>query len=901
MADGSAAALVKTTCPYCGVGCGVSGAVGQAPSPDGRALSVAGDAAHPANLGRLCSKGTALGATVGLQGRLLEPTVNGKAASWVDATALVAKRFRDTIARHGPDSVAFYVSGQILTEDYYVANKLMKGFIGSGNIDTNSRLCMASAVAAHKQAFGADLVPGCYEDLDLADLVVFSGHNAAWTHPVLFRRMEAAKARGQKHVVIDPRRTDTAEGADLHLAIAPQSDVRLWNGLLAHLIRIDAVDRDYIAAHVNGFDTVEATLAELDQSPAAVAADCGVALDDLLSFYKLFADNPKTVSLFSMGANQSAQGTAKGLSILNVHLATGRIGKPGSCPFSITGQPNAMGGRETGGMANTLAGHMDFAPADRDRVARFWGAPDTARAPGLKAVDMFEAIHAGKIKAVWVMATNPAVSLPDAGRVREAMDRCPFVVVSDCVETDTTAFAHVKLPALAWGEKDGTVTNSERRISRQRALFPAPGQARADWRIVADVAKAMGFDGFGWSSQASVFREWARLTAYENTGDETGRVLNLAGLSTLTPEAYEQLLPVQWPVRPDGEGTPRLFTDGRFQTPDGRARMVPTQPKGPADAMDAAYPLSLNTGRIRDQWHTMTRTGLAPDLCRHAPEPFVEVHPADAEALGVRDGVLARVITARGEAVALAKVTERQRPGGLFMPMHWTDAFAPSGRSNHLIAPNLDPTSGQPEFKHTPARLRPYRETWKGFFLTRDSLVLPSGLDLVWRRIPQDACQQHEFAGRGDEVERAALRKALSKGLVGELVTYEDVATGARRDAWLRDGRLVAVLYITINGRLPPRDWLAELFAAPELSQDARSALLFGRPPGAPVDKGPLVCACLKVGAKAVQAAIVAGAASPDAVGAATGAGTNCGSCRPEIARMIAATAAVPAKEPAHV
>jgi assimilatory nitrate reductase catalytic subunit len=893
MADGGAAISVKTACPYCGVGCGVAGVVADT-GGEGRALSVAGDTAHPANLGRLCSKGTALGATVGLEGRLLEPTIGGRPASWTDATALVAKRFKDAIAKHGPDSVAFYVSGQILTEDYYVANKLMKGFIGSGNIDTNSRLCMASAVAAHKQAFGADLVPGCYEDLDLADLVVFSGHNAAWTHPVLFRRMEAAKARGQKHVVIDPRRTDTAEGADLHLAIAPQSDVRLWNGLLADLIRRDAIDRDYIAAHVNGFAEIEAALAELDQSPAAVAADCGVALDDLLSFYKLFSDNPKTVSLFSMGANQSAQGTAKGLSILNVHLATGRIGNPGACPFSITGQPNAMGGRETGGMANTLAGHMDFAPADRDRVARFWGAPDTARAPGLKAVDMFEAVHSGKIKAIWVMATNPAVSLPDAGRVREALERCPFVVVSDCVDTDTTAFADVKLPALAWGEKDGTVTNSERRISRQRALFPAPGQARADWRIVADVAKAMGFDGFGWSSQASVFREWARLTAYENQG----RLLNLAGLSAITPEAYAGLLPVQWPVAADGQGTPRLFVDGRFQTPDGRARMVPTRPRGPADAVDAAYPLSLNTGRIRDQWHTMTRTGLAPDLCRHAPEPFVEVHPADAEAAGLTEGVLARVITVRGEAVALARITDRQRPGGVFMPMHWTDAFAPSGRSNPLIAPNLDPTSGQPEFKHTPARIRAYRETWKGFFLTTETLKAPAGQDLIWRRIPQDACQLHEFAGRGDEVQREAVRKALTKGLIGEVVAYDDAHTGARREAWVRDGRLVAVLFMTTTGRLPPRDWLADLFALPVLGAEARSALLFGRAPGAPVDKGPLVCACLKVGAKAVQAAIVAGAVDPDAVGAATGAGTNCGSCRPEIARMIAAT--VSAKEPVH-
>ena len=892
MADGSTALpTIKTTCAYCGVGCGVAGMVGE-----GRSVSIAGDAVHPANFGRLCSKGSALGATVGLEGRILEPTIGGKVASWAEATALVAKRFKETIARHGRDSVAFYVSGQLLTEDYYVANKLMKGFIGSGNIDTNSRLCMASAVAAHKQAFGADLVPGCYEDLDQADLVVFSGHNAAWTHPVLFRRMEAARARGQKHVVIDPRRTDTAEGADLHLAIAPQSDVRLWNGLLAELIRRGAIDRDYIAEHVNNFEQVIAALAENDQSITAVAADCGVAVEDLQTFYELFAANARTVSLFSMGANQSAQGVAKGLAIINAHLATGRIGKPGACPFSITGQPNAMGGRETGGMANTLAGHMDFAPEDRDRVARFWGAPDTARAPGLKAIDMFEAVRDGRIKAIWVMATNPAVSLPDSGAIREALARCPFVVVSDCVETDTTAFADVKLPALGWGEKDGTVTNSERRVSRQRALFPAPGQARADWKIMADVATAMGFDGFGWTSNASVFREWARLTAYENEG----RLLNLSGLSALTPETYNELLPIQWPVGGDGKGTPRLFVDGRFQTPDGRARMVPVKPKGPAEATGDAFPMSLNTGRIRDQWHTMTRTGLAPDLCRHAPEPYVEIHPDDAEALGLKDGALARVTTSRAEAVAVARVSDRQRRGGLFMPMHWTDAFAPSGRANALVASHVDPTSGQPEFKHTPARVRAYRETWKGFFLSRSALISPVGTDLVWRRIPHDACQQHEFAGRGDAVERDALRKALTKGLVGELVSYEDPASDARRQAWVENGRLIAVLYMTTSGRLPPRDWLAELFGEEALTAEARSALLFGRPPGAPVDKGPMVCACLKVGAKAVNLAIAAGADTPDAVGAATGAGTNCGSCRPEIARMIKALAATP-KEPAHV
>ena len=888
MADGAGAAIVRTTCPYCGVGCGVSGAAGQ-----GRALAVAGDRAHPANAGRLCSKGAALGATVGLEGRLLNPMIGDREVSWKQATSLVARRFRETIARYGPDSVAFYVSGQLLTEDYYAANKLMKGFIGSGNIDTNSRLCMASAVAAHKQAFGADLVPGCYEDLDLADLVVFSGHNAAWTHPVLFRRMEAARARGQKHVVIDPRRTDTAEVADLHLPLAPQMDVRLWNGLLADLIRRGAIDRAYIDSHVNGFATVEAALSEADQSPAVVAADCGLALADLTEFFDLFAASPRTVSLFSMGANQSAQGTAKGLAILNAHLATGRIGKPGACPFSITGQPNAMGGRETGGMANTLAGHMDFAPADRDRVARFWGAPDTVRAPGLKAVEMFEAIHDGRIKAVWIMATNPAVSLPDAGRVREALAKCPLVVVSDCVfDTDTLRYAHVKLPALAWGEKSGTVTNSERCISRQRPLFPPPGQAKADWRIIAEVAAAIGFvDGFGWPDESAVFREWTRLTAYENSG----RLLNLSGLMGLDRLAYDALEPVQWPVISAGEGTPRLFVEGRFQTPDGRARMVPVRPAPAASATDAAFPMSLNTGRIRDQWHTMTRTGLAPDLCRHAPEPFVEIHPDDAAPLGVTEGALARVVTARGEAVALARLTDRQRRGSLFMPMHWTDAFAPAGRTNGLIAPNLDPVSGQPEFKHTPARIRPWRETWKGFLLTTEARppVWPDGL--IWRRIPQTSCRQFEVAGRGDEAERDLVRKLAAKGAEGEALVYEDARAGALRLAWVTGDRLTRVLFMTTAGTLPPRDWLIDLFEAP-LPPEARATLLFGRPPGPVVDAGPMVCACLKVGARAIEAAIAAGVANADSVGATTGAGTNCGSCRPELTRMIAA-----AKELAHV
>jgi assimilatory nitrate reductase catalytic subunit len=591
-----------------------------------------------------------------------------------------------------------------------------------------------------------------------------------------------------------------------------------------------------------------------------------------------------------MGANQSAQGVAKGSAIVNAHLVTGRIGKPGACPFSITGQPNAMGGRETGGMATTLAGHMDFDELARARVARFWGAERIARAPGLKAVDMFDAVALGRIKAIWIMATNPVVSLPDASRVRDALAACPFVVVSDCMaETDTLAFAHVRLPALAWGEKEGTVTNSERRITRQRALFPPPGEARADWRIIADVATAMGHgSAFGWRSPAAVFREWARLSAYENAGS---RVLNLGPMSAITPEAYDALEPVQWPVRADGTGTPRLFTNGVFQTPDGRAKLQPVAARGPAEALDATYPLALNTGRVRDHWHTMTRTALAPELCRHAPEPYVEIHPADAEPLGVIEGRLTRVTTRQGEAIALARISDRQRPGAVFMPMHWTAAFAPSGRSNPLVASKVDPRSGQPEFKHTPARVRPYRETWRGFYLAREPAGAPAGLDLVWRRIPQEACQLHEFAGRGDAAERAALRRALARGAGRDVLRYEDPATSAVREAWFDGERLDRVLFLTTGPALPPRDWLAELFGRDAVSGADRAGLLIGRAPGRPVDTSPLVCACRNIRTARLATAIAAGADTLDALVEATTAGSACGSCRPELSRLLAARA----------
>src|SRR5579863_8546055 len=530
----------STTCPYCGVGCGVLA------TPDGRGgAAISGDPAHPANLGRLCSKGSALGETVGLENRLLHPIIrcsNGamERVAWTDALDHVAHRFAHIIARDGPGAVAFYLSGQLLTEDYYVANKLMKGFIGSANVDTNSRLCMASSVAGHRRAFGADTVPGCYEDLDEADLLVLTGSNAAWCHPVLFQRMIANKQRrGARMVVIDPRRTDTAEDADLFLGLKPGTDTALFSGLLVHLADTGALDRNYIERHTSGFEQALAQARRIAGSVAATARASGLSEPDVAAFFQMFAETPRVVTLYSQGINQSAQGTDKVNAILNCHLATGRIGRLGASPFSLTGQPNAMGGREVGGLANQLAAHMDFTPADIDRVRRFWKAPRIATHQGLKAVQMFEAIARGEVKALWVMGTNPAVSLPDADAARAALKKLELFVISENVLSNDTlnAGAHVLLPALAWGEKSGTVTNSERRISRQRAFLPAPGEARPDWWIIGEVAKRLGFGAaFDYKSAAEIFREHAALSAFENDGS---RDFDIGALSSVSDRSEE--------------------------------------------------------------------------------------------------------------------------------------------------------------------------------------------------------------------------------------------------------------------------------------------------------------------------------------------------------------------------
>ena len=877
---------VRTTCPYCGVGCGVVMDVAAG------AVAVTGDRLHPANLGRLCSKGTALDQTLDNEGRLLYPIIDGQRASWDEALDRVANGFKTIIAEHGPDAVAFYVSGQLLTEDYYVANKLMKGFIGSANIDTNSRLCMSSAVAAHKRAFGTDAVPVCYEDVELADLVVLVGSNYAWAHPVLYQRLAAAKtARPEmKVVVVDPRRTATCDIADLHLAIAPGADAFLFNGLLHHLRREDALDLAFVEAHVEGFAAAFEAAKSVSSTPK-VAQVCGVEESDLSEFFRLFAKTERTVTVFSQGINQSSSGVDKGNTIINVHLATGRIGKTGMGPFSVTGQPNAMGGREVGGLANQLAAHMDFSDAASvDLVKRFWNAPNIAQAPGMKAVDMFQAIAEKKIKAVWIMGTNPAVSMPDADRVREALQGCELVVVSDCVQhTDTTACADILLPATGWGEKDGTVTNSERRISRQRAFLPAAGEAKPDWWIITQVAQRMGYtEAFPYCKPAQIFREHAQLSGFENLGE---RAFDISALAEIDDAKYDALQPVQWPVNDQNpEGTQRLFADGKFYTPSCKARMIAVAAQLPAVATDSEFPLVLNTGRLRDQWHTMTRTAKVPRLNSHSYEPFVQMHARDAQRFQLQDGGLARLSSRNGHMLARVQVSDEQRIGSVFVPMHWSDSFAKSARANALTAAITDPISGQPELKHTPVYLEPYRPAWQGFMLTRERLALPE--------VNYCACTQgsgywrHEIAG-GVVPENWHEWIEATLGCSGDLIEYRDAAMGRYRAACIQEGRLEAVFFIAPDQRLPAREWLASLFKQATIDPTDLAGLLTARPPkGSAANTGRTVCACFSVGENTILHAIrEQGLDSVEAVGTCLKAGTNCGSCVPEIHRILAARA----------
>lgn len=867
MMDGGAFPETRSTCPYCGVGCGVL------LRPDGQGgLSVRGDPDHPANFGRLCSKGSALAETVRLAGRLLAPQINGQDTSWDSALQTVADRFKETISKHGPDSVAFYVSGQLLTEDYYVANKLMKGFIGSANIDTNSRLCMASTVAGHRRAFGTDTVPGTYDDLEQADLVVLVGSNLAWCHPVLHQRLLAAKkSRGTHIVVIDPRRTATCDGADMHLALTPGSDVALFNHLLVSIFEAGAQDHTFLA-NTQGID------AALQAARAGDPAVTGLRNADIARFCKMWIQSEKVVTVFSQGVNQSTSGSDKVNAILNCHLATGRIGKPGMGPFSVTGQPNAMGGREVGGLANMLACHLELEnPDHRAAVRTFWNAPAIPQAAGLKAVDMFRAVGDGRIKALWIIHTNPAVSMPDASAVQDAIAHCPFTVVSDVTgSTDTARLANVLLPATAWAEKDGTVTNSDRTISRQRRVLDAPGQAKPDWAILAAVGQRMGWkQAFDYDNPAQIFREYAALS---RLAGQFGKDFDISALSGISDAEYHQFTPARWPLTATRTGG-RFFADGVFFHQDKKARFIPVHFREPLSKTGPRYPFRLNTGRIRDQWHTMTRTGRSPRLSAHLAEPFLDIHPQDAADLGICSAGLVSVQSPTGRAILRARLTDTVQRRQVFAPMHWTGETAPSARIDRLVAPYTDPVSGQPESKASVVAVTPYKAAWYGFAVSRNDLHPTAD---YWARIPTQSGWRAELAGSVPIPDWETEARRLFDLPNAQAKSILDPARGQARIAFFHGDRLEAAIFIAAEPVAVMRDYIATRPGT------QTADILSGRPPADMPDPGPILCSCFGVGINTILQAIEKDSLTTvDAIGNALQAGTNCGSCRPEIVELL--------------
>ena len=870
---------VRTTCPYCGVGCGLVAHV----DPSGH-VELKGDHEHPANQGALCSKGAALTDTLSLQGRLLRPAIHGKSASWDHALQYVANQFQQSVSAYGPDSVGMYVSGQLLTEDYYVANKFMKGFVGSANIDTNSRLCMASTVAGHKRAFGSDTVPGRYEDLELADVVVLVGSNLAWCHPVLYQRLIAAKASRQLEIIVmDPRRTATCDEADLHLPLNPGTDVVLWNALLRYLDNNDVVDRDFVENHVNGFADTLAAVEDL--SIAEVAALTGVRETDIRCFFASFANTKHVVTVFSQGVNQSSAGTDKVNAILNCHLATGRIGQPGMGPFSVTGQPNAMGGREVGGLANTLAAHMELDNRTHQRIVReFWHAPRLATRQGLKAIDMFAAVRRGDIRVLWIMATNPAASMPNADSVRKALAGCPCVIVSDVVEdNDTLRYADVVLPSQAWGEKNGSVTNSERCISRQRAFLPPPGETRADWWQVAEVACRMGYrEAFSYNNVSEIWHEFVELTSAGNGGT---RDLDLGSMSQSN---YDTMSPTRWGG--DIDNGQRFFGDGQFFTKSGKANMVPIRFRPPVVEPCSVRPFVLITGRTRDQWHTMTRTGKAPRLLTHVSKPALSISPSDASRLKLRDGFLAEISTERGSIQLPNSYDESVQSGSVFATMHWTDQQTNGGCIDTLVGAICDPISGQPEFKAVPVDVKPVETACFGYFLSEQKPNLDEAfywsatefergwqVDFALAEIPADLCEW-----------LSATFSTLCDSSV-QMLEYHDPRNTDMRYVRYSDQRVCEVMFIAAKPLSLSTPWLRNLLGS-EI-QDTMQVLA-GVPYSSSEDKGAIVCACEGVGQRELTNAIAQrGCKTIASLGEELRAGTNCGSCRPELARLLAEAA----------
>ena len=895
---------IKTTCPYCGVGCGINISASENIDETSLPVLVNGDKRHPANFGKLCIKGKNLSDTLTNDNRLALPKINNKEQKWPRTLDYVASKLNKTIDEYGADSVAFYVSGQLLTEDYYVANKLMKGFIGSGNIDTNSRLCMSSAVSAHKRAFGEDIVPMSYSDIYKADLIVLTGSNLAWCHPVIYQRIREEKEKRPelKIVVIDPRVTASTELADLHLAIKPGGDLRLFNGLLNH-INVQGMGNS--ALNVEGLD--DAFLSA--KKDTAKLDDIGLLAKDIDDFYQLFVESDKVVTIFSQGINQSAQGTDQGNAIINCHLASGKIGKAGSGPFSITGQPNAMGGREVGALANTLASHIEFSDdkigSDKnnelhDALADFWQTKNLAKQQGLKAVDLFNAIDEGKIKAVWIMATNPLVSMPDHEKIAQALAKCPLVIVSDCVENnDTLKYADVILPAQTWGEKSGTVTNSERRISRQRSFLQPFGEAKPDWWIISEVAKRMGFSKqFNYKNESEIFAEHARLSGLENNGS---RAFDISAYGEITSEQYNQWQPVQWP-QPKGEAISindqNFFSDGQYFHSDKKAQMIAVESTClPCDdistrssdnsSLSSLLSFTLNTGRNRDQWHTQTRSGKSSILTNRHPEPEVSIHPKDALTLNIQESQLVMVSGEADQQVVLrAKVTESVREKTLFIPIHWSQSNFNQGCISQLVKAKVDTISGQPAFKHSQVTIKPCKASSEALLVVKMPIKSLVVMYQVEQKINGGYCY-HLASDKSPEDFFAYLDNFLAIENRGQSVDNLNASEPLKqyfRKSYLTQGQLQSAVLVSPNKADLPQGWISQCYQLGDTLSEKR-ALLSNN--GKLLQQKKTFCQCLNIELNAVTQAIEQGDLTVEDIRTKTGAGNGCGSCIGDISMML--------------
>lgn len=885
----------KSTCCYCGVGCGVI-----IETENDKITHVKGDPDHPANFGRLCTKGSTLHLTAKLDARALYPELRTtrdaprERVSWDTSLDFVVNKFADTIAKHGPDSVAFYLSGQLLTEDYYVFNKLAKGLIGTNNVDTNSRLCMSSAVAGYKTTLGADSPPTCYEDIDHTQCLFIAGSNTAFAHPIIFRRIEDAKANNpdMKVVVVDPRRTDTAQFADLHLAILPGTDVALFNGLLHIMLWEGLLDMDYIREHTEGFDALKETVREY--TPKMVADICGINEKDIILAAKWFGAGP-TLSMYCMGLNQSVHGTDKNASLINLHLATGQIGKQGAGPFSLTGQPNAMGGREVGGMANLLSGHRDLSkPEDRAEVANLWGVDDVPATPGKTAVEMFDAVKSGQIKAIWIACTNPAHSMPDLNNVIAALDNAELVVLQDAFNnTDSNQYADVVFPATTWGEKEGTVTNSERRITRLNSAAKKPGETRHDWEIGVEFAqrleKKLARDKtlFAYPTTESIFNEHRETTR--------GRDLDITGLSY---ELLETQGPQQWPFRDgDSEGEKRLYTDGVFQTDNGKAKFTNAIYQPTADVTNVRQPLHLLTGRLRDQWHGMSRTGTIAQLYNHVEEPLLSMNADDMQRRQLKDGDIVKLSNKRGELNIRIQTSDEVKPAQTFLPMHWGRQFMNGLGANALMPADVDKTSKQPELKHTAVRVEKLDLPWQMTVMrTCHDLGLLAEIRKLLKHFDYATCglygrEQGMVILRASHTEQPSAEViAQSDVLLGmvegaPMLNYDDAKRSVSKRILVEEGQVTGVRLI---GETLAADWLKQVMLEGQLTDELRKWALapLSTPPTGQKSRGKIICNCYDVSENEIIETCEMGA-DLQTLQAKLKCGTECGSCVPELKRMV--------------